>query len=191
TILAAMAFCVPIASMVTIAPSIASRSRSSGMAVISLPLASTARAASTSPASCAKAENNMQGAGAALVLLRPAQGLAVDRHDAGNLRLEACNPRRKGPLQRFWIERPQNPAQGLRRRDAMAKRQKTAQPGKLLLAEHRDLVEILHPAQQPDQHRQQRLIQRVGRHAGNPVILNCLDMIQKIHAQRRASVPAI
>ncbi len=26
---------------------------------------------------------------------------------------------------------------------------------------------------------------------GNPVILNCLDMIQKIHAHRRASVPAI
>src|SRR5271166_2510633 len=153
-----MAFCVPIASMVTIAPSIASRSRSSGMAVISLPLASTARAASTSPASCAKAETTCKAPAPLLSCFCPAQGLAVDRHDAGNLRLEACNPRRKGPLQRLWIERPQNPAQGLRRRDAMAKRQKTAQPGKLPLAEHRDLVEILHPAQQPDQHRQQHLV---------------------------------
>src|SRR5271157_5735287 len=152
-----MAFCVPIASMVTIAPSIASMSRSSGMAVISLPLASTARAASTSPASCAKAETTCKAPAPLLSCFVPRRVLPSIA-TTQNLRLEACNPRRKGPLQRLWIERPQNPAQGLRRRDAIAKRQKTAQPGKLPLAEHRDLVEILHPAQQPDQHRQQHLV---------------------------------
>ena len=127
----------------------------------------------------------MQGAGAALVFLRAAQGLAVDRDHAGNLRLEACNPGRKGPRQRLRVKRAQNAPQGLRRRDAVAERQKTAQPVKLLLAEHRDLVEILHPAQQTRQNRQEHLVQRIGRHAGDPVILHRLDMVQKSRAHHR------
>jgi hypothetical protein len=68
---------------------------------------------------------------------------------ARHLRLEAGDPRRKGSLKRLRIERPQNPAQGLSRRDALTKGEKPAKPVKLLLAEHRDPVEILHPAQKP------------------------------------------
>lgn len=74
----------------------------------------------------------------------------------------------------------------------MAERQEPPQPAKLLLAEHRDLVEIFHPAQQPDQNRQQHLIQRIGHHARSMVVLHRLDMIQKrrVARIRRASLAA-
>jgi hypothetical protein len=131
----------------------------------------------------------MQGARSAPVRLCPAQGLAVDRHDARHLGLEAGHPTRKGSLERLRIERPQHPAQGLSRRDAMTKGEKPAKPVKLLLAEHRDLVENPPSAQKTSQNRQQHLIQRVSRHARNAIILNPLDVIQKPHAHRRISRP--
>jgi hypothetical protein len=56
--------------------------------------------------------NQKQRAGAALVFLRAAQRLAVDRDDAGNLRPKAP-PTPSGRA-------PQNPAQRLRQRDAVA-----------------------------------------------------------------------
>jgi hypothetical protein len=69
----------------------------------------------------------------------------------------------------------------------MAKGKKPAKPAKLLLAEHRHLVEILHPAQKTRQNRQQHLVQGISRHSGDAVILNRLDVIQKRHAHRRVS----
>src|SRR5271165_3639784 len=149
-----MAFCVPIASMVTIAPSIASMSRSSGMAVISLPLASTARAASTSPASCAKAETTCKAPAPLLSCFVPRRVLPSIATTPETFAWRLATHDEKARSSAFGSS-----ARRTRRKVcAIAKRQKTAQPGKLPLAEHRDLVEILHPAQQPDQHRQQHLV---------------------------------
>jgi hypothetical protein len=134
--------------------------------------------------------NNMQSAGAALVPLRAAQRFAVDRHDArtliANLRLQARDPGRKGPLQRLRIERPQRSPQRLRWRDAVLKRQKTPQPVELFFAEHGDLVEVLHSAQKAYKDRKKNLVQRIGRHPGNAAVLNSFDIIQKTPAHRRA-----
>src|SRR5436309_11003435 len=114
----------PMASMVTVAPSIASISRSLGMATISLDLSATLTWPSTRRWRAAKAESMWMGSLALLV--GPTHGLAVDGDHPTRRSRQRGDPGDEAALELLGVEGGQNIAEVIVRRRAVAKRPEPA-----------------------------------------------------------------
>src|ERR1700751_2862652 len=104
----AISFCVPMASIDTIAPLRLSMSRSSGIAVISLDFPSTACWAEHEPRLGGVSRNQMQPPFPVGRGLRAPPRLAVDRAHLACLSAQRGRPRGKAALQRLSVQQTEH-----------------------------------------------------------------------------------
>src|SRR6516165_1222864 len=169
----------PIASMVMIAPSIESISRSLGMAMISLDFSATLTWPSTSRWRAAKAETMWMAALAPFFWTGTADRLAVDGDHVGRRPGQSCRPSDEAALEPLRVERGQDVAQMVVGRCAVAKRPEASQKRNLLLSKARYVDDGFSASKDCHQAQQQHFIERVDHFPALTRVRQISEMLQK------------
>src|SRR5215813_313525 len=169
----------PMASMVTMAPSIASMSRSAGMATISLDLSATLTWPSTRRWRAAKADTIWIAALPRLLWAEPRQRLAVEGDHIRRHADQFGNPGDEAALKFRGVEGCENVAEMVVRRRSIPERQEPAQQCDLLLTKSRDIDEGFCSGKHREQAQQQDLIKRIDHLAALPRVRKVLKITQK------------
>jgi hypothetical protein len=167
----------PIASMVTMAPSIAIMSSSFGIATIALDFS----APLPEHAALARCESrdHVNRLVRAFLLVGAACCLAIDGDHVASRPGQRCHPGEKAALEGFGIERGKTIAEVIVRRRPIAKRAEPAQPFALLLAEPGDVGDRLRPGEHRQTAQQQDLVEPVQPFAGLARVRQVLEIVQK------------
>src|SRR5262249_54911191 len=169
----------PMASMVTMAPSIASMSRSAGMATISLDLSATLTWPSTRRWRAAKADTIWIAALPRFLWAEPRNVLPVEGDHICRYADQFGNPGDEAALKFCGVEGCENVAEMVVRRRSIPERQEPAQQRDLLLTKSRDIDEGFCPGKHGEQTQQQYLIKRIDDLAALPRVRKIRKITQK------------
>ena len=175
--------------MVTRAPRIASRSSSSGMAVISLDLA--AQACCPSALTRGPGRDEVERVAVLGAIVGAPGCLAVDRHHLGTRvgarrrAAEACHPLREAGAKQLGIDRVHDVVQRVVTGDAARERQEAAQDVHVKHRPASDFHEVLRAGERAAQHRQQHFRQRIDHLPRLARVAQRGEMIEERRTHRR------